>query len=300
VGEKEHPMRRTPLIRALIVAVLLAVGLAFGNQGTVGNQTGPGINDRLGNLNGLCRLNGGNPPPATATDTVKSRFYCQGGFLDGLYCDVYADLTYCYWGSVGGKPMTAGSQVEAVTNVPDLTFVSELPAAVDNPIVPGADGQPMLVEAIITWNPSGEAATASGLIQVNACRHLGGAERVQRPDGDPESATFTILCQDGLLDGMWCSMGTGLNTCFFEPAAEEATTADTPAPMPTEMQEAPDATPPQSPTEVPTPTPTVPPTDEPVIEPTFVDPTAPDDPWSLPEGTLPVLEPVEPTDVPLT
>jgi hypothetical protein len=292
-------MPRSPLIRALIVAVvLLAGGLAFGDQDTIGNQTGPGINDRLGNLNGLCRLNGGTPG-GYSTDTVKTRFYCQGGFLDGLYCDVYADLTYCYWDKVGGKPAPAGSRVEAVTDVQDLTFVSELPAAVDSPIMPGAESQPMLIEAVITWNPSVEAATASGLVQVNACRHLGGSELVQRPDGDPESATFTILCQDGLLDGMWCSMGIGPNTCFFEPAAGESTTGETPAPMPTVVQQAPDATPPEAPTET-TPTSTVAPTDEPVIEPTFVDPTVADDPWSLPDSTLVPLEPVTPTDVPLT
>ena len=291
-------MRRTSWALILTAALLLTITMAIGDKDTLANQSGPGINDRLGNLNGLCRLNGGSPG-GYSTDTVKTRFYCQGGALDGLYCDVYTDLTYFYWDRVGKGSAPAGRQDVVNTSVnQDLTFVSELPAAGISSM-PDVVSQPMLVEAVITWNPLAETVNAAGIVQVNACRMLGGEEAVARPDGNPESTTFTVGCQDGLLDGMWCAMGIGPSACFFVPTSQETTTAETPAPMPTDMPQAPNATP--SPTEVPTPPETVAPTDEPVIEPTFVDPTVSDDPWSLPDGTLSPIDPApSPTEAPLT
>ena len=290
-------MRNTPRIHILVIALLLmAAGLAFGAQDTSGNQQGPGMSDRLGNLNGLCRLNGGTPG-SYSEDTVKTRLHCKGGALDGLYCDVYADLTYCYWDKVGTGSHSSGGLQEVTTNVPDLTFVTDLSVDPINPFTLDVAPQPMLVEAVISWNPSTDAATQAREIQINACRHLGGSELVA---GEGES-THMILCEGGMLDAMWCSMGIDTNTCFFEPSpspesatTRPATVTPTEPPMPTETAST--ETPTKVPTEIPTPTAPMEPTDEPVIEPTFID----ENQWPLPEGTLAPLEPApEPTEAPL-
>jgi hypothetical protein len=298
-----------PHIHILVIALLiLAALLALGSHETAGNQQGPGINDRLGNLNGLCRLNGG-VPGAYSTDTVVTRFYCQGGFLDGLYCDVYSDLTYCYWNKVGKASSATGTLHEITTAVQDLTFVTDLSVDTVAPLTLDMPDQPLLVEAVIAWNPSTEVADQARMIQVNACRHLGGIELVA---ADGRANTYTVVCEGGLLDSMWCSLGMGMSACFFEqPAASpDATTpAPSPAPAPSPETQPASSTPPDAPpTEAPTIDPTAPPaptepaapTDEPVIEPTFVDP-ATDDPWNLPEGTLQPFEPAPtPTPLPLT
>jgi hypothetical protein len=72
-----------------------------------------------------------------------------------------------------------------------------------------------------------------------------------------------------------------------------------PRDLPAEAATPPDAMPTETPTETPPPTATaaVTPTDEPVIEPTFEPTDA--GPWTVPEGTIPVFEPVEPTPTPV-
>jgi hypothetical protein len=291
-------------IHILVTALLLlAAGLALGSHEAAGNQQGPGISDRLGNLNGLCRLNGG-VPGAYSTDTVVTRFYCKGGPLDGLYCDVYSDLTYCYWDNVGKTSNAPGILSEVTTAVEDLTFVTDLSVDTVAPLTLDMPDQPLLVEAVVAWNPSAEAAEQARMIQVNACRHLGGTELVAE---DSRANTYTVLCAGGLLDSMWCSLGMGITACFFEPATSPDSTTPVPPTSP-ETQTAPSTPPDAPPTEAPTIDPTAPPaptepaapTDEPVIEPTFVDP-ATDDPWTLPEGTLQPFEPAPtPTPLPLT
>jgi hypothetical protein len=291
-------------IQVLLTVLLLAGGLAFGGQDTVGNQQGPGINDRLGNLNGLCRLNGGTPG-AYSEDSVKTRFYCAGGALDGLYCDVYTDLTYCYWDKVGTGASAPGSPQEITTKIQDLTFVTDLSVDAVTPLTLDVASEPMLVEAAITWNPSADATDQSRLDQVNACRHLGGTELVA---GDSrELGTFTVVCDGGLLDGMWCSLGTNMTACFFAPgtgpdaaATDYSTMTPTEAPTVAMPTVAPAETSTASAEPTATVAPTQAPTGEPVIEPTFVDP-ATDDPWTVPEGTLHPLEPApDPTEAPLT
>ncbi len=187
---------------------------------------------------------------------------------------------------------------EVVVDGQDVTLASELPADAAIPLMPEGASQPMLVEAVITWNPSAEAAEQEGVDLVNGCRMMGGTELVDHPDGNPESAAFTVQCDGGVIDGLWCAFGVGLSTCFFEPgtgsnatASEPSTTAPTEAPMPADASTPTQAST-QASTEAPMPTATVSPTDEPVIEPTFVDPTV--------EPTLPQLEPWTPTPVILT
>lgn len=291
-------MRTPSRIHILVIALLLvAGGLVFDGNETVGNQQGPGVGDRWGNLIGLCKLNGGSPLPTTSIDSVSMRFYCQGGSLDGLYCDIYSDLTYCYWDQVGANAGSPGGRQEVTTIVQDLTFVTDLEVDAMNPLTQVVSSQPMLVEAVISWNPSADAANQAREVQVNACRHLGGAEFVTQAGDD----MHLVLCEGGLLDGMWCSMGVGANTCFFEPGTGlEATSAEPSSVPPTETSMPTVPAPTEAVTETPLPTVPMTPTDEPVIEPTFVDPTT-DGPWTLPEGTIPVLEPApSPTAGPLT
>jgi hypothetical protein len=300
-------MRKAPVIHVAIVALLLvAAGVAFGTHETTGNQQGPGINDRLGNLDALCRLNGGTPG-SYSTDTVKTRHYCQGGYLDGLYCDVYADLTYCYWEGVGRGPSAAGIR-EVVTIVEDLTFVTDLASDGVTPLTVDLASQPILVEAVVTWNPPPEDADESRMVQVNACRHLGGEELVARAAGDANADIAVVGCEGGLLDGFWCSLGTGPRLCYFAPGAgQDAMPTDSATIAPTVPVKATEAIATEAPTGVPTqppptqsvPTQTMAPTDEPVIEPTLADPGT-GKPWEVPEGTLQVLEPAPPpTEAPL-
>ncbi|MGB3330421.1 MAG: hypothetical protein WBA46_15780 [Thermomicrobiales bacterium] len=296
-----------------VVAAVIPLLLMAGGGGSLANQSGPGMSDRLGNLNALCRLNGGTPG-AYASDSIVTRFSCRGGALDGLYCDVYDDLTYCYWERVGhGAAAGGGSGVRAVTmQVRDLTFVTDLasdPVAPFAGVVPTA---PMTAEAVVSRNASDDAATEARQAQINGCRHLGGTEQVA---GDPGvvAETIAIGCSAGLLDGMWCTMGATSNTCFLDRSAPDrprATSTRAPATVPTSRTETTEATEateattlltatvtPEA-TTMPSPTST-PPTEVPVIEPTFVDPTA-ESPWTLPDGTLPPLEPAPtPTAAPI-
>jgi hypothetical protein len=315
-GEGSQLMRKAPVVHVAIAALLLlAAGVAFGGQDTAGNQQGPGINDRLANLDALCRLNGGTPG-ASSTDTVKTRHYCLGGYLDGLYCDVYADLTYCYWEGVGRGPSAAGPW-EVVTNVDDLTFVTDLAADAVAPLTVELASQPLLVDAVITWNPPADGTDAARMVQVNACRHLGGQERVARATGDANADIAVVGCAGGLLDGFWCALGTGPRLCYFAPGAgqdaQHAMPTDPATSVPTATARATEGigteaptgapteslpTPPMAPTDSP-PTHTAAPTDAPVIEPTLGDPGT-GNPWDLPEGTLQVLEPAPPpTEAPL-
>ena len=272
------------------VSLLVAIGLALGGEESRGNQQGPGINDRLGNLDALCRLNGGTPG-SYSTDTVKTRHHCSGGYLDGLYCDVYADLTYCYWDKVG----QGSARQEVTTRVEGLTFVTDLAADEITPITQETLREPMLVEAVVSWDGTADAGPAV-MGQVNACRHLGGTEAV-RDDG----GVAMVFCEGGLLGGMWCSMGGGLTACFFEPvAATETAVASVATEVPGEVTvDAPVAT--ETPTELPTEIPpTVEPTSEAVVEPTFNDGPG-GGPWTRPDATLaPIEQAPTPTEAPLT
>lgn len=289
-------MRTSALFRALIVAVVvLAGGLAFTNQQAVGNQQGPGVNERTENLIGLCRLNFGIEDVTTTrtpgAGLAGAKVACIGGPLDGLTCYISKNATVCDWKTVGAESQSPGSVQEVTTVNQDLIFVSELPADSLSPLTPAAADQPMLVEAVITWNPSAEAVAAAGIEQVNGCRQLGGEEVVTHADGDPQSASFTVQCEGGLLDDQWCAFGTGSSTCFFLP---ESTPVETTDAMPTvaiapTSADVMDPTEPSATTEptAPAPTATVVPTDVPVIE-----PTAP-----AVEPTLPVFE-EDPTPTP--
>jgi len=303
-------MHTSPRLLILVAAILLAGGLALGAQETLGNQQGPGVNDRTNNMIGLCRLNFGIEEVTTvrtpASGLVGTKVLCIGGPLDGLFCLISKDATICDWSNVGAASQTTGSPQEVVTNVEDLTFVTDLATDDVTPLTLEVAIQPVVVEAVFSWNPSADAATQATMTQVNACRQLGGTELVARAGDNP--AASTIQCDGGLLDGMWCSIGVGVNACFFVPETADAatpgmaTTVPAEPPMPTEVMPT-VAMPTEAPTEAPTmtaPTATVAPTDVPVIEPTFVD-TGPDNPWDVPEGPLQPLEPApDPTEPPLT
>jgi len=293
-------------IVSIVLATLLVIGGGFPSwpQEVAANQTGPGVNDRTNNMIGLCRMNFGiedvTPHRTPGSGLYGTTFLCIGGPLDGLKCLISKNATICDWSKVGMESTTP-SHVEI--DVPTLTFATELSDITADPgitITPDTGTGPMLVEAVITWNPSAEAATQAILTQVNGCRHLGGNDQVGGPD--TAATPHTVGCEGGMLDGMWCAFGVGMSTCFFQPATSPAApTTEPPIAEPTEPAMATEA-PTEStevPTESPLPTATAAPTDEPVIEPTFVDPGE-DNPWDVPEGTLAPLEPApEPTEAPL-
>lgn len=232
--------------------------------------------------------------------------------MGGVTCAVDNSGIYCGWRPPGTKSMVDGGLQEIAINVQDVTFASELPADAANPLVPEVASQPMLVEAVITWNLSAEAANQAGLDLVNGCRQLGGTELVTHPDGNPESASFTVQCQDGILNGMWCGFGIGLNSCFFAPESTSAAeTAESPTATATAVEPTVVApTQPSSATTTPTPTATVPSPTPTIPTPTMPAPTAtvapveptaepPSGPWQPPQniGTLPPIE-VAPTPTP--
>jgi hypothetical protein len=269
---------------ALCTALLIS-GLTLGVRDTVGNQSGPEVGSRMDNLFALCGLNGGTGVNDWVSRNLEgsvlgARVRCVGGALDGLTCSVLPNVTFCDWSKVGAmKPGSGGLQEITVDN-PALTFVSELPLDAASPLTPDVASEPMLVEAVIIWNPSPEAVAAAGIEQVNGCRQLGGAEVVTHASDDLQS-TFTVQCEGGLLDGQWCAFGTGSSTCFFLPESTPAESTDavpTVAIAPTSADVM-DPTEPPATTEptAPAPTATVVPTDVPVIEPTApaVEPTLP-------------------------
>lgn len=285
-------MRTSSVFRVLIVAVvLLAGGLTFANQEAIGNQQGPGVGDRTENMIGLCGLNGGGVSVDVAGDRTVDSYHswtkvtCVGGYLDGLTCTFTASGTVCDWSKVGMAPSPGGGLHDITVANQDLTFVSDLPVVAAVPLTADVASEPMLVEAVVTWNSSDEALTEAGIEQVNACRLLGGTELVTHADGDPQSASFTVQCEGGLLDGQWCAFGTGSSTCFFLPESTPTQITDampTVTTVPTSTDDMNPATEPTiaataPPPTVTAPTATVAPTDVPVIEPTApaVEPTLP-------------------------
>ena len=302
-------MRRLRVV-SIVLATFLLIGGGFtpGIREVTANQTGPGVNDRTNNMIGLCRLNFGiedvTPHRTPGSGLYGTTVLCIGGPLDGLRCLISKNATICDWTKVGMESTTP-RHVEI--DVATLTFATELSEITADPgitITPDTGNGPMLVEAVITWNPSAEAAGQAILAQVNGCRHLGGSDQVGESDAEDAATTRTVGCEGGMLDDMWCAFGVGMSTCFFEPATgadaaatDNSTMTPTEAPSPTVAM--PTEAPAVAPTEAPPPTVPTAPTDEPVIEPTFVDP-ANDDPWTLPEGTLLPLEPAPPpTEAPL-
>jgi hypothetical protein len=296
-------MRRSSHIHVfLAVVVLLAGGMAFRTQDTVG------LTDEVADHAArMCQMGGGVPHFEFEVDGSVKSVTCIGGAFDGPMNMVTTD---------SGSTATGNDNNlhEVTIAVEDVTLATELPDDSTLPLTPVVTDQSMVVEAVVTWNPSAEATNQAGLDMVNSCRMLGGTEAIAHPDGNPESASFTVQCDGGVIDGLWCAFGVGLSTCFFEPgsspdaaATGNSTMTPTDAPMPTVAMsteppaQEPEASPTATPTETPKVTPTATseptPTDEPVIEPTF----APTDagPWTVPEGTIPVFEPVDPTPTPV-
>jgi len=151
-------MRSTPGIQILVTVLILAAGLAFGSHDAAANQQGGDLNDRWGNVLALCRLNGGTPI-THADDTVKKRVYCSGGYLNGLICDVYDGLTYCYWDGVGKGANASASRHEITTDVQDATIVDVTSDAV-TPLTPDVAIQPAEGIESPTVEPVSEPAIA--------------------------------------------------------------------------------------------------------------------------------------------
>jgi hypothetical protein len=300
-------MRRSPHIHIVIaIVVLLAGGLALQVQNDVGAMP----DNEADVWAKACVGEGGEVHYEFDVDGSVKSVTCTGG-SNGSWTAVKTtpgttDSGWTGTGIYGG--------MDVVTIVEDVTLATELPADATVPLTPAITDQPLVVEAAVTWNPSAEAANQAGLDMVNRCRRFGGTEAIAHPDGNPESASFTVQCNGGHMNGFWCGFGVGLSTCFFEPgtgadaaATDNSTMTPTDAPsppvaMPTEAPaQEPEASPTAAPTETPKVTPTATseptPTDEPVIEPTFEPTDA--GPWTIPDSTIPVFEPVEPTPTPV-
>jgi hypothetical protein len=306
-------MRKTPLFYLCIaLVVLLAGGLMPRFQAAAEDNSAAGKN--AAGIIQACEMAGGTIDSSSSSDDrtnsnhgpSSSTFHCAGGGMGGTTCTATNSGIGCTWKPPAAQSMSEGGVQEVVINAQDVTLASELPADATTPLMPDAAGTPMVVEAVITWNPSAEVADQEGVDLVNGCRLLGGTEVVAHPDGNPESASFTVQCDGGMIDGLWCAFGVGLSTCFFEPGTgQDAGSGEMPATMPTEALpgsgDDADSTPttttePTATATATAPAPTVPSPDDPVIEPTA---PADDDPWQLPEGTLPAFEPFDPTPTPV-
>ncbi len=297
-------MKRSAIPLVLLILVIIASIVPAAAE-----DNSPNAKNTAGVIQ-ACEMAGGTVESSPSDDRTNSNggpskgfVKCTGGGMNGVGCATDNSGIYCTWQPPGAPSKSEGSGQEIVVDAQDVTLASELPADAGISLMPDAVESPMLVEAVITWNPSAEAATQEGVDLVNGCRLLGGTEFVAYPDGNPGAGSFTVQCDGAVINGLWCAFGVGLSTCFFEPgsgpdvaATGNSTMTPTDAPMPTVAMptEPPAQQPEASATTAPTTTSEPTPTEEPVIEPT-APPATDAGPWTVPEGTLPVFEPAEPT-----
>jgi len=82
-------------IRIAILVMLLTLAFA---QDVRANQSGPGVDDQITNMQTLCRLGAGIDETTVNRSTTgyHVRVTCRGGGFDGWFCDFFRDITMCH------------------------------------------------------------------------------------------------------------------------------------------------------------------------------------------------------------
>lgn len=277
-----------------LILTITLIALAPHLDQVAANQQGPGVGDQLTGWAILCQLNGGKETVDTSSRTVKGlpkgSVKCTGGYLDGLFCEIFENpnSSYCTMNAPSGPLATSG--VDA-GSLPIISTVPEPVATVD----PSAVEPLVIAEAQVAWPATEGVSQGIAVATVHTCA-LGGGEAIASTRVPEVQSALTIRCEGGVFAGDVCDFTAGLVSCFNESGATVVEqTSDQGEMQATEpVSKEPTVAPTMAATEPMATAPaTAVSTDEPVIEPTF----APTDagPWTVPDGTLPVFEPVEPT-----
>lgn len=281
-------MRNHLITTSLATVVIAGCALAMLGQPADANQSGPGVNDQIWGWSVLCAMHGGEATidfhPGSGGDVS-----CKGGRLGGLTCFLYNDTSksWCDHSKASAQPGAWASSSIDPTTIP-LVVQVPVPAGTIS-LDPAA--RPQLFDARIAWPATSGVAQGLMVADVHACK-LGGGRATAMTRLPESSDSLVVRCEGGVFEGHTCDVAAGMATCFTD-SAPLTTSPSLPATEPPATTEpvSPAATKSVSPES--TALPTTEPADEPVIEPT----AAPTDagPWTVPEGTLPVFEPAEPS-----
>ncbi|HQY29725.1 MAG TPA: hypothetical protein PK691_00460 [Thermomicrobiales bacterium] len=153
-----RPLAISWTIRIAILVMILSLGFC---QDVRANQSGPGVDDRITNMQTLCRLGAGiDETTVNRTTAGRSvRVTCRGGGFDGWSCEFYPNDTIC---SLPGEGLVESSGHGLDSPSMQVDQAPAVVASGDSAAEEGGDVQPIeATPTIAAADPSPTVAPES-------------------------------------------------------------------------------------------------------------------------------------------